>query len=276
MTLPGIEPQLIVELGLLGLGTGFLAGLLGIGGGMVMVPFLTRVLTQRGVPQRSGGEDGHRHRDGDDPVHVAGDDARAPAPRRRFAGMSCARMTPGIVLGGLAAGAGVFALVKGHALALVLRRCSSATRRRQMLRSTAPKPSRRLPGRGGQAAVGGGIGFLSGLVGAGGAFIAVPFMTCCNVPIHHAVATGAAIGFPIALANTVGYVVGGWSQPPALPGALGFLYLPALVVISLASVLIAPLGARVAHSLDVRQLRRVFAVMLYVLAADMLWRGLHA
>jgi uncharacterized membrane protein YfcA len=184
-------------------------------------------------------------------------------------------MTPGIVLGGLAAGAGVFSLVKGHALALCFAVFVgySAT---VMLRSTAPRPSRRLPGLGGQAAVGGGIGFLSGLVGAGGAFIAVPFMTRCNVPIHHAVATGAAIGFPIAMANTAGYIVGGWSQPTALPGALGFLYLPALAVISVASVSIAPLGARVAHSLDVRQLRRIFAVMLYMLAADMLWRGLHA
>jgi len=103
----------------------------------------------------------------------------------------------------------------------------------------------------------------------------VPFMTRCNVSIHHAIATGAAIGFPIALANTAGVVIGGWSQPAALPGALGFLYLPALVVIALASVLIAPLGARWAHALDVRQLRRIFALMLYLLAIDMLWRGLQ-
>lgn len=274
MTLPGLEPQLILELGLLGAATGFFAGLLGIGGGMVMVPFLTRVLTQRGVPS-------------DLAVKMAIATAMATILFTSLATMRANQrrgtirwdivraMTPGIALGGLIAGAGVFALVKGQALALCFAVFIgySAT---MMLRSTAPKPSRSLPGRGGQAAVGGSIGFLAGLVGAGGAFIAVPFMTRCNVPIHHAVATGAAIGFPIALANTLGYIVGGWSQPMALPGALGFLYLPALVVISLASVLIAPLGARLAHSLDVRQLRRVFAVMLYMLAADMLWRGLHA
>jgi uncharacterized membrane protein YfcA len=274
MTLSGIEPQLILELGLLGIATGFFAGLLGIGGGMVMVPFLTRVLTQRGVAS-------------DLAVKMAIATAMATILFTSLATMRANQrrgairwdivraMTPGIVLGGLAAGAGVFSLVKGHALALCFAVFVgySAT---VMLRSTAPRPSRRLPGLGGQAAVGGGIGFLSGLVGAGGAFIAVPFMTRCNVPIHHAVATGAAIGFPIAMANTAGYIVGGWSQPTALPGALGFLYLPALAVISVASVSIAPLGARVAHSLDVRQLRRIFAVMLYMLAADMLWRGLHA
>ncbi len=240
---------------------------------MVMVPFLTLILTQRGVPS-------------DLAVKMAIATSMATILFTSLATMRANQrrgavrwdvvraMAPGIALGGLAAGAGVFSLVKGSALALGFAAFVgySAT---VMLRSTAPKPSRRLPGRGVQAAVGGGIGFLSGLVGAGGAFISVPFMTRCNVPIHHAVATGAAIGFPIALANTVGYIVGGWSQPAALSGAFGFLYLPALIVISLASVLIAPLGARVAHSLDVRQLRRVFAVMLYLLAADMLWRGLH-
>ncbi len=103
---------------------------------------------------------------------------------------------------------------------------------------------------------------LSALVGAGGAFVSVPFMTWCNVPIHNAVATSAALGFPIAVASTLGYIVGGWSLDAALPGAFGYLYLPALAVLSLASVLVAPYGARAAHSLDVRQLKRVFALML--------------
>lgn len=272
MTLGGIEPRLILELLLLGLGTGFLAGLLGIGGGMVMVPFLARILTERGVSS-------------DLAVKMAIATAMATIlftslstmrahQRRRAIRWDIVRgLAPGIVLGGLAAGAGVFALVKGQALALFFAAFVGYTAT-QMLRAAAPKPSRQLPGPAGQAAVGSGIGFMSGLVGAGGAFIAVPFMTRCNVPIHNAVATGAAIGFPIALASTAGYVIGGWSQPAPLAGALGFLYLPALAVVSLASVSIAPLGARLAHALDVRQLRRLFAVMLYGLAADMLWRGL--
>jgi len=273
MTLFGVELRLILELTLLGIGAGFLAGLLGIGGGMVMVPFLTRILTQRGVSS-------------DLAVKMAIATAMATI---LFTSLSTMRahqrrgairwdlvrgMAPGIVIGGLATGAGVFALVKGQALALFFAAFVGYTAT-QMLRTAAIKPSRQLPGAGGQAAVGGGIGFLSGLVGAGGAFIAVPFMTRCNVPIHNAVATGAAIGFPVALASTVGYVIGGWSQPAPLPGALGFLYLPALAVIALASVVTAPLGAHVAHSLNMRQLRRIFGVMLFVLAADMLWRGLH-
>ena len=126
----------------------------------------------------------------------------------------------------------------------------------------------------GRLAAGGLIGFVSGLVGAGGGFISVPFMTWCNVAIHQAVATSAALGFPIAAANTVGYVAGGWNLPAPLPGALGYLWLPGLAVIATASVLSAPLGARTAHAMDVRQLKRAFACTLYLLAAYMAYKGL--
>jgi uncharacterized membrane protein YfcA len=272
MTLLGIEPQLIVEFAALGLVTGFLAGLLGIGGGMVMVPVLTLLLTQSGAPSGLS-------------VKMAIATAMATIlftslsttrahQRRGFIRWDIVRgLVPGIVIGGLAAGAGIFSLVKGQALALFFA-AFVATMATRMLWASTPKPSRQLPAAGGLLAAGSGIGLLAGLVGAGGAFIAVPFMTRCNVPMHNAVATGAAIGFPVALASTAGYIVSGWSQPASLPGAFGYLYLPALAVISLASVLIAPLGARAAHSLDVRQLSRIFAVMLYALAADMLWRAL--
>jgi hypothetical protein len=76
-------------------------------------------------------------------------------------------------------------------------------------------------------------------------------MTWCNVPIHNAVATSAALGFPIALAATLGYVIGGWNLDSGLPGAVGYLWLPALAVIASASVLLAPLGARTAHAMNV-------------------------
>jgi uncharacterized membrane protein YfcA len=117
---------------------------------------------------------------------------------------------------------------------------------------------------------------LSGLVGAGGGFVSVPFMTWCNVAIHQAVGTSAALGLPIALASTVGYVIGGLSLPDGLPGSLGYLYLPALVVIALASVLMAPVGARTAHALNVKQLKRAFALLLYTLASYMLYKAFTA
>jgi uncharacterized membrane protein YfcA len=117
------------------------------------------------------------------------------------------------------------------------------------------------------------IGVLSGLVGAGGGFISVPFMTWCNVKIHNAVATSAALGFPIALAGTLSNIYFGMNEPGLPPGSLGFIYLPALLVISLASVFTAPYGAKTAHALPVKSLKKVFAIVLYVLAAYMLYKA---
>jgi len=267
-----MNPLLFAELLSLGLCSGFLAGLLGIGGGMLMVPFLTIILSARGV-------------DAGMAVKMAIATSMATI---MFTSLSSVRahhkrgavrwdlvrgLAPGIVLGGLLAGAGIFALIKGQALALVFAAFVgfSAT---QMLRNKKPAPSRQMPGTAGQLGAGAGIGLLSGLVGAGGGFVSVPFMTWCNVAMHSAVATSAALGFPIALANTLGYVLGGWQLPAALPGALGYLYLPALAVIASASVLMAPLGARAAHAMNVQQLKRAFALLLYLLAAYMLYKGL--
>lgn len=270
----GLEWQLIAELLLLGCATGFLAGLLGIGGGMLLVPFLTLILAHRGVAA-------------DLAVKMAIATSMATIVftslssvrahhRRGAVRWSLVRgLAPGIVAGGLLAGAGAFAALKGQWLAIVFAAFVgfSAT---QMLLDKKPAPHREMPGVLGQSGAGGLIGFVSGLVGAGGGFLSVPFMTWCNVPIHNAVATSAALGFPIALAATAGYVIGGWSLPPALPGAFGYLYLPALAVIAAASVLLAPRGAQVAHAMNVGQLKRVFALLLYGLAAYMLYKGLAA
>ena len=89
---------------------------------------------------------------------------------------------------------------------------------------------------------------------------------------RQATGTSAALGFPIALASTVGYVVSGWGLPPALPGTVGYLNLPALVLVSLASVSLAPVGARAAQRLPVATLKRLFALLLLALATTMLWR----
>lgn len=269
MDLPSLFPPLLVaELLALGLAAGFLAGLFGIGGGMLMVPFLTFILSHRGV------EPGMAVKMAiatsmSTIVFTSLSSVRAHHRRGAVRWDIVRGMAPGIFAGGLLAGAGAFALFKGQALALVfgLFVAFSAT---QMLRGRKPAASRRMPGWPGQTAAGTGIGFVSGLVGAGGGFLSVPFMTWCNVPIHHAVATSAALGLPIALASTAGYVVGGWSLPPALPGAAGYLFLPALAVIAAASVSMAPLGARAAHALNVAQLKRAFAMLLYVLAAYMM------
>lgn len=120
--------------------------------------------------------------------------------------------------------------------------------------------------------MGNAVGALSSVVGAGGAFVSVPFMTWCNIQIHKAVATSAALGFPVALAGTLGYAWSGSSLPDMPPGSLGYVYLPGLLFIALASMSTAPLGARTAHRMDIRPLKRAFAVVLYMLATYFLLR----
>ncbi len=181
-------------------------------------------------------------------------------------------MGPGILVGGLISGAAIFAILRGQGLALLfgLFNAFSAV---QLLLDRKPQASRVMPGWLGQSAAGAGVGMMSGLVGAGGAFISVPFMTWCNVPIRQAVGTSAALGFPIAVANTLGFVISGWSLPQALPGATGYLYLPALVLVALTSVNLAPVGARVAHGSDTRTLKKIFALLLIVLAGYMFYQS---
>jgi uncharacterized membrane protein YfcA len=267
-----LDLTLVAELLALGTCTGFLAGLLGIGGGMLMVPFMTLILSARGVDAALAVK-----------MAIATSMAtilftsvssvRAHHQRGAVRWDIVRTLAPGIVLGGLLAGAGVFSLLKGTTLALVFAVfvAFSAT---QMLLDRKPAPTRQMPGTAGSLGAGGVIGFISGLVGAGGGFISVPFMSWCNVAMHNAVATSAALGFPIALANTVGYVVGGWSMPSPLPGALGYLWLPGLAIIATASVTTAPLGARTAHAMNIRQLKKVFACTLYGLAAYMPYKSL--
>jgi uncharacterized membrane protein YfcA len=139
-----------------------------------------------------------------------------------------------------------------------------------MITSKKPKPSRHLPGNVGMFGVGNIIGGVSSLVGIGGGTLSVPFMMWCNIPVHEAIGTSAAIGFPIAIAGTLGYIYNG-IQEAGLPAySLGYVYLPALAGIVLASIFTAPLGVRLAHSLPVPKLKRIFAVLLLVVATRML------
>lgn len=267
-----LQPQLILELALLGIGTGFLAGLLGIGGGMLMVPFITIILSGRGV----GADLAVKMAIATSMatiIFTSISSVRAHHKRGAVRWDIVKRLAPGIVIGSIIGSLGVFALLKGAYLAIffALFVGFSAT---QMFLDRKPKPTRQMPGTGGQLAAGGVIGFLSGLVGAGGGFISVPFMAWCNVAIHNAVATSAALGFPIAVANVAGYVISGLTVEGLPEGSFGYIWLPALGVIAIASVFTAPLGARAAHALPVGKLKRIFASILYGLAAYMLYKGL--
>ena len=266
------ETLLIVQLTLLGLCTGFLAGLLGIGGGMIMVPFVTALLSARGVAAPLAIKMAIATSMATI-VFTSISSVRAHHKRQAVRWDIVRALAPGIVLGAGLASLGAFALLKGTTLALLFAAFVgfSAT---QMFLDKKPAPSQTLPGFSGLLGAGGLIGFLSGLVGAGGGFISVPFMVWCNVAIHNAVATSAALGFPIALANVIGYVVVAYDLAGLPPHSLGYVWLPGLAMIACASVVTAPLGAAAAHRLPVKKLKRAFALILYLLAAYMLYRGL--
>jgi uncharacterized membrane protein YfcA len=114
------------------------------------------------------------------------------------------------------------------------------------------------------------IGGVSALVAIGGGSLSVPFMTWCNVKIQQAIATSAAIGLPIAIAGTMGYLVSGWGVQGLPPYTFGFIYLPAAFTIALVSFFTAPLGAKLAHRLPVATLKKLFALLLIGLSLKML------
>lgn len=251
----------------LGAVAGFFAGLLGVGGGAIMVPVLALMFAAQGFP------DAHL-------MHLALGTSMAAIV---FTSISSLRahhahgavqwpivrtIAPGILLGTFL-GAQLASLIPTRPLAIFFTVFMSYVAF-QMLANIKPKPLRDLPGPVGMSAVGGGIGVVSALVAIGGGSLSVPFMTWCNVKVHHAIGTSAAIGLPIALAGTVGYLVNGWSAQDMPELSFGFIYLPALVLVGLGSVFVVPVGAGLAHKLPVATLKRVFAGVLMLLCAKML------
>lgn len=261
---------------LIGLGAfvGFAAGLLGIGGGMVLVPFLNFMLPRIGVPQ-------------DLAVHTAIATAmgtivftslssvRAHQKRQAIRWDVVALMVPGIIAGGLVSGGAIFALISNELLAIIFVAFVyfSAVR---MLRKSRPEAAIIMPAKWITTAFGFVVGVVSGLLGAGGGFLSVPYLVRANVSMPHAVATSAALGFFIALANSVGYIWSGFEATRFIPGMVGYTYWPALVALSAMSMMTAPFGAAAAHRLPVDTLKHIFALLLFVLGTQMIYETFFA
>ena len=247
---------------------GFLAGLLGIGGGMTLVPVLAAMFAAQQLAPAHG-------------VHLALGTGMASIvftssasvrAHHRLGGVDwrvVRSLGPGMVAGTLLSTA-LSSWVPQRALAIAFAVIvfAGAT---QILLGRKPAAARPLPGTPALVAIGVVIGVVCGLVSAGGAFMTVPFLLFCGVAMTTAIGTGAALGFPVAVVGTIGFVFSGWRVADLPPLSLGFVYGPALAGIVVGSVVTAPLGARAAHRMPVATLRRVFAALLYVLAAKMLW-----
>lgn len=247
---------------------GILAGLLGVGGGIIVVPLLNAVFVWQGMAPELilhlslGTSLGTI-------VFTSISSFRAHHKRGGVRWDIWRHITPGIVMGTFG-GSFVAGELSTEFLKVffVIFMFVVAT---QMLLDLKPKPSRHIPGPLGTAAVGLGIGGISSFAGIGGGAMSVPFMTMCNVPVKEAVGTSAAIGFPIALSGVLGYILSGWGAPNLPEWSLGYLSLPALAGLVIPSMITAPLGVRLAHTLPAAKLKRVFAVFVYIMAIRMLY-----
>lgn len=257
----------------LGLVVGFVAGLLGVGGGLIIVPVLIALFQLYAI---GVGIEPHLAL-GTSLASILFTSISSMRAHHRHGAVEWSlvrRIAPGIV-GGTLLGAVLAACMSPQVLKLffTLFLFYAAT---QMWLDFKPQPHRNLPGPVGTTFAGGIIGAVSSWVGIGGGTLSVPFMLWHNVPLHRAIATSSAIGLPIAIAGTFGYALAGWESTHLPLYSLGFIYLPALAGIVLGSVFTAPLGARTAHRVQVRPLKKIFALLLFALAIRMAWSSLNS
>lgn len=253
---------------LLGIFAGFVAGLFGIGGGLTLVPLMIMLFSAQGFP--------HEHL-----VHLALGTSFATIVFTSLSSMLAHHrhgavrwdivrtLAPGLVCGTL--GGSLFAgTVPTRPLAVIFAVVVTYASV-QMILDFKPKPHRSLPGAVGLFAVGVTFGILSSLVAAGGGFLNIPYLIFCNVPVHQVLGTSSALGLPIALSGVIGYIISGWGVGNLPPYSFSFVYLPAFFGILAFSMAMAPVGAKVTHSLPVKPLKRALGGLLALLAVKMLY-----
>jgi uncharacterized protein len=260
-----------LALGLLiaGVVSGLVAGTLGVGGGIVIVPVMYHVLAAWGVPE-------------DLRMHIAvGTSLAVIAPTslsslyshnkkgavdwtllKRWIAPMIAGVLLGAVLSGMAPGG--FLTVFFGAVAIPVAAQLAFGKESWRLADHVPH------GFGG-ALLPFGIGGISTMMGVGGGAMGVPTMTLCGMPIHRAVGTASAFGTIIAVPGAIGAAIAGWGVEGLPPYSYGYLNLLAFAIIAPAAFLAAPFGASIAHAIDTSRLRKVFALFVAVTAVKMLW-----
>lgn len=252
--------------GAIGAATGFFAGLLGIGGGTIMVSSLALMFAAQGF---AASYVMHMAIGTSLAAIMAGAWASLRTHHRHgYVDWSVVKaMSPGLLAGVLLGS--LLARFLGTAFLKFFFLGFMALIIFQMVFNVRPEASRGLPGRGALGAVGLLIGVSSSWFGGGAAAVGVPFLTWCSMSIHRAIGTVAAMGLPLAIAGALGYAVAGLTVEGMPKWSVGFVYLPALVGISITSLLVAPYGARLAHRLKGPTLKRIFAVFLIAIGAKL-------
>jgi uncharacterized membrane protein YfcA len=262
------ELQWIIYYLLLGLFVGYFSGLLGIGGGLIMVPVLSILFEAQHIPAHNI-------------LHLALGSSMATIlftsvistwqhHSHKAVNWDAVRfITPGILVG-TALGALIVGYVATFYLAVffVLFVYFAAA---QMLVGFKPDATRDYPTRAEVTIAGMIIGTISSIVSIGGGVLSVPYLLWHKQPLRHAIATSAALGFPIAFGGTMGYIATGYLRGKGLPEySLGYVYLPALLWLVMGTMLTAPFGAKATHRMPVDLLRKIFALFLFALATKML------
>lgn len=255
----------------LGAFVGVFAGMFGIGGGAILVPVLLFLFDAQHFPP-------------DNLLHFALGTSMATIIFTSLASLSkhhqhgavnwrvVRDITPGILIG-TAIGA-LFATSASPRFMGIFFALFVYFAAAQILLDVRPHASRQLPGAAGMTLTGIFTGWLSSMVSIGGGTVVVPFLLWCNVALRNAIGTSAAIGFPVAIGGTAGYIFTGMNISALPAHTLGFVYLPALFWVAIASVITAPLGAKATHRMKVGVLRKLFAVLMIALATKLLFKVL--
>lgn len=262
-------PTELILFPMIGIVSGILAGLFGVGGGLVIVPALNLIFVvfDLGVPAESR----MHYAIGSSLaviVFTALSSARAHQARGAVRWDAFWRLIPGVIVGGLAGA--VIADAMGNRSLQATFGSFVILIALYMVVGYQPPAGRRLPGVAGTFIAGTLIGTVSALAGIGGGVMTVPFLLWASTPIRCAVGTAAACTLPVALAGVFGFVITGWGQPEPPAWSTGYVYWPAVAGIALASVMFAPMGAWLAHTLPIARLRQAFAILLILVGLRML------
>ena len=246
---------------------GFLSGLLGIGGGMLVVPGLAFIFNIQGMPATTIM---HMAEGSSLASMIVSAYSSATAHYRHGAKiwLTYRRMYIGVIVGTII-GTVLAGMLHSRALEIIFGVFTFVVAI-LMLRGFSPSAKRQLPGPIPLFSVSAAIGVKSGLLGLGGGVISVPFLAYCNVPMRDAVGISTAISLTVAIIGTIGFMITGWHSQGLPAWSTGYVFWPAVLGVAIVSPIFANLGAKLCHRLPVPLLRKIFAVFLLLIGIQML------